>query len=197
MTEQKIFITSDFHFSHSKNFIYEPRGFETVEEMNEAIIKNFNSIVSKNDITFVLGDLCLGGAGEEVLEKNKQLIEQLNGSLFVVLGNHDQSNPKKEMYKNCRNIIAIQDAKYYKYRKYNLYLSHFPTLVSNWGENDKPLKQRTINLCGHSHTQDRWADWDQGPIYHCELDAHNNYPVLLDDILQEMKEKYTLDKTVK
>lgn len=196
MIEQKIFVTSDWHFSHNKDFIYEPRGFETVEEMNKAIIKNFNSVVNENDLTFVLGDLCLGGAGQEILEKSKQLIEQLNGSLFVILGNHDQSNPRKEMYNECKNIVSIQDAKFYKYKQYNFFLSHFPTLVSNW-DNDKPLKQRTICLCGHSHTQNRWADWDKGPIYHCELDAHNNYPILLDDILQEMKEKYPLDKTAK
>lgn len=164
--------------------------------MNETIIKNFNSVVSENDLTYVLGDLCLGGGGREVLEKNKQLIERLNGKIYVIRGNHD-SDSRLDMYLTCSNILAWYDATSFTYKKYHFFLSHFPALVSNWGENDKPLKQRTINLCGHSHTQDRWTDWDKSPIYHCELDAHNNYPILLDDALQEMREKYRLDETVK
>ena len=46
-----------------------------------------------------------------------------------------------------------------------------------------------INLCGHAHTLDRFTDFDKGLIYHCEVDAHDNKPVLLDDIIQEIKTK--------
>ena len=73
-------------------------------------------------------------------------------------------------------------------RYLRFYLSHYPTLTSNLDSNE-PLKARVINLCGHSHTQDRWADWDKGLIYHVEMDAHNCYPVLLDDIIEEIKNK--------
>ena len=39
-----IYLASDLHFNHDKPFIYEPRGFTNVYDMNRAIIKNFNSI---------------------------------------------------------------------------------------------------------------------------------------------------------
>ena len=37
-----IFITSDLHFNHDKDFIWKERGFSNVNEMNEAIVKNWN-----------------------------------------------------------------------------------------------------------------------------------------------------------
>ena len=39
----KIFITSDLHFFHNQSFIYEPRGFDNVYDMNNAIVKNWNN----------------------------------------------------------------------------------------------------------------------------------------------------------
>jgi calcineurin-like phosphoesterase family protein len=46
-----------------------------------------------------------------------------------------------------------------------------------------------INLCGHTHTTDRWSDFDKGLIYHVDVDAHDMKPTLLDDIIEEIKEK--------
>lgn len=185
-----IYLTSDFHFSHDRSFIYETRGFKNVEEMNEEIIKRFNSIVKSNDKTYVLGDLCLGGGSAETMIKNKSLIERLNGSLYIILGNHD-TQKRIEMYQECKNVESIDYATVLKYSKYCFYLSHYPALTSNW-DDDKSLKQKTISLCGHSHSIDSFKDIDKGPIYHVECDAHNCYPVLLDNIIAQIK-----DKTVK
>ena len=54
-----IFVTSDLHFCHDRDFLYEPRGFKSVHEMNEAIVKNWNSIIQPEDDVYVLGDLML------------------------------------------------------------------------------------------------------------------------------------------
>ena len=35
-----IYLTSDTHFCHNKDFLYEPRGFQSIEEHDEAIVKN-------------------------------------------------------------------------------------------------------------------------------------------------------------
>lgn len=182
-----IYMSSDFHFQHHRDFIYGPRGFESAEEMNETILKNFNEILRPDDTLYVLGDICLGGGSYENAAKNKNLIESLNGNLKIILGNHDTLK-RIELYESCRNVEVLGYADMLKYGKYHFYLSHFPTLTSNW-DTDKPLKQRTINLCGHSHTKNRWQDWDKGPIYHVELDAHANFPVSIEQIIKELKEK--------
>ena len=182
-----IYMTSDFHFNHSKEFIYGPRGFESSEEMNAVIVQNFDKVLRPDDTLYVLGDLCLGGSSEENAERNKKLIESINGNLKVILGNHDTLK-RIELYKSCRNIEVVGYADMMKYGKYHFYLSHYPTLTSNW-DADKPLKKRVINVCGHSHTKNRWQDWDKGPIYHVELDAHANFPVSIEQIIEELREK--------
>lgn len=182
-----IYFSSDFHFNHNKEFVWKARGYSSVEEMNNVIIDKFNSLISPEDDAYILGDLCLGGADN--LDKSKECIENLNGKIHIILGNHCTNNRIK-MYKQCKNVEEVIGYAYMlKYNKYHFYLSHYPTLTSNL-DDDKPLKARVISLCGHSHATDRWADWDKGLIYHVEVDAHNCYPVLLDDIIEEIKIKY-------
>ena len=55
-----IYFSSDHHLQHNKNFIYEPRGFKNIYEMNNTIIKNFNSIITWEDDFYLLGDNFLG-----------------------------------------------------------------------------------------------------------------------------------------
>ena len=56
-----VWITSDTHFCHSKPFLYEPRGFSSVEDMNEEIVKRWNEVVPKGwgAIVYHLGDMAL------------------------------------------------------------------------------------------------------------------------------------------
>lgn len=184
-----IYLVGDWHFFHNREFIYKARGFETVEEMNQTIIKNHNSIVKPEDDVYVLGDLLLGGPDNQAA--GLELIAQMNGKLHLVRGNHDTDN-RWTAYSTLENIIEQQNAIYLDYNKYHFYLSHYPSITSN-NDYEKPLKARLLNLCGHSHTQDKWMDADKGYIYHCELDCHDNKPVLLDDIISEFKQKMQED----
>lgn len=181
----KIWVTSDLHFNHSRAFIYEPRGFQCVEDMNEAIIKRHNSQVSNEDEVYILGDLCLGGGGAEMLAKNQALIERLNGRLHIVLGNHD-SPARIAMYETCKNVIEVVYATMIHYCGYHFFLSHYPCLTGNLEK--EALKQCTCNFFGHTHSKDPFYN-DMPFMYNVALDAHNCYPVLLDDAIEHMKAK--------
>ena len=178
-----IYITSDFHFGHDKPFIWKDRGFSSIQEMNETLITNYNYIIKPEDHVYILGDLILGD-----LKGGLAAIERLNGTLHIVRGNHD-TDRRWAAYATLPNVIEVENAIYLKYKKYNFYLSHYPTITSNY-DYDKPLRQRALNLCGHTHTTNKWADADKGYIYHCEVDAHNNFPVLLDNIIEDFKVKF-------
>lgn len=184
----KIWITSDLHFNHDKDFIYKPRGFSSVEEMNKILIDNFNEVVDWDDNVYILGDCGLGSD----LASLRNLLKKLNGKLHIILGNHDTTS-RIEMYSKLPNVVEVQWAKRLKYNGYTFWLSHFPALCSN-EDSHKPLKVRTINLCGHYHTADPFADKINGLIYHCEVDAHDNYPVLLDDILNDIRLEFAFHK---
>ena len=181
-----IWVTSDWHFGHNKTFVWQARGFNSINEMNETIIKNHNLVVDEDDDVYVLGDLILG------YPDNLDYVRRLNGKLHIVRGNHD-TNQRWELYKTLPNVVEMDNAIYLQYKKYHFYMSHFPTITSN-NDYDKPLSQRTLNLCGHTHTTDPWQDADKGYIYHCEVDAHNCYPVGIEAILHNFHSHFKASK---
>lgn len=180
----KIFTVSDWHLSHNKDFIWQTRGFGSIEEMNKQLIERHNEVVTAEDDVYVLGDLCMGID----LAANKNLIEQFNGKLHVIFGNHCTQN-KITMYRECKNIIEICGyATVLKYKKYHFYLSHYPTLTDNYNDGES-LKSKMLNICGHRHVTDPFSDWDKGTIFHCEVDSNNCYPWDLDNIIIELQNK--------
>lgn len=174
-----IWLTSDWHFCHNKPFLYEPRGFSNVYDMNEVIVKNHNSLVQLEDDVYCLGDCMLNDD-----DLGLKYIQQLKGKIHIIRGNHDTDNRIKK-YKTCYNVVEICDIKILKYSKTKkFYLSHYPTLTANFDDYKRiPL----VNLCGHSHTKDKFCDMDKGIIYHVELDAHNCYPVSIEQIIKDME----------
>ena len=80
----KIFVTSDWHFNHDREFIWKARGFNSIKEMNQAIIKKHNSVVTSEDDVYVLGDLMLGGPDR--INEGLELIKQINGKNIVLIG---------------------------------------------------------------------------------------------------------------
>lgn len=62
---EKIWITSDWHFFHQKDFCYAPRGCSNSDEMTNSLINNFNEVVEPDDTVFCLGDCVMGSIDEE------------------------------------------------------------------------------------------------------------------------------------
>jgi calcineurin-like phosphoesterase family protein len=181
-----IYLTSDLHFNHNREFIWKARGFTSVQEMNEEIIKRYNALVRPDDDVYILGDSSLGGGDEQILATNKALIEQLNGKLHIIRGNHD-TDRRVAMYASCKNVVGpILYADMIHYKGYHFYLSHFPTLTGNLEK--ESLKQCTCNLFGHTHQTTNFH-MDMPYMYHVGVDSHDCKPVLLDDIIKEMEAK--------
>ena len=179
----EIWLTSDSHFGHSREFLYGPRGFKNIEEHDEAIIQNWNSLVKPDDVVYHLGDVMLNDD-----EHGLKCLQRLNGHIRMLRGNHDSDN-RLLKYAECWNVESVGDwAIVIKSGKQSIYLSHFPTITSNF-DIDKPLKARMINVCGHSHVKDSFADWNKGLIFHCELDTNNCKPWNLEDILKAIRKR--------
>ena len=171
-----IYFSSDLHLNHNKPFIYEPRGFNNVYDMNETIIKNFNKIVKYNDDLYLLGDIFLGD-----LNEGMKLFKQLPGKIYLLWGNHD-TNTRAIAMSECDNIVALCGyATMIKYHKYHFYLSHFPTITTNY-DIDKPLKQRILCLAGHTHSSKLFEPCGS---YNVSVDAHNCSPVSIEEIIQD------------
>lgn len=174
-----IYFTSDFHFCHNRDFIYERRGFSSIEEHDKTIIDNFNSIVTDEDILYILGDVFLDDN-----EKGMECLQSLKGEKHVILGNHD-TNAKIELLKQATIIEGY--ANVFEYKKYHFYLSHYPSITSNYDDGDH-LRQRVINLSGHTHFKDKFYD-DNPYVYNVAVDAHECKPVSIEEILQDIRQK--------
>lgn len=169
-----IYFTSDLHFNHNKEFVWKERGFSSVAEMNEAILKNFNSIVTNEDDLYILGDLML-----EDNEKGLELLGQLPGKIHIILGNHD-TNSRIKLYKQLPNVIEITYGARIRYHKWSFFLSHYPTLVNNMDG------RKMWNISGHTHSNDKFEKADNF-IYNVAVDAHSCYPVSIEKIVEDIK----------
>lgn len=178
----KIWLTSDLHLGHDREFIYGPRGFNSIEEHDKTIIKNWNELVSWDDEVWLLGD-CMLGDNESGCRK----LNQLAGNIRIIVGNHDSTN-RIQMYANIRPTILTMGLAYIlKYQGYSFYLSHYPTITSNL-EKGPELRKHIINLYGHTHQKTNFYN-DIPYMYHVGVDSHNNSPILLDNIIEDIKKE--------
>lgn len=175
-----IYFTSDLHLGHDKDFIYKERGFDNISSHNIAILKNWNSVVTSDDVVYVLGDLMLGdnSAGMSILK-------QLNGTIYIILGNHD-TNSRITLYKTLPRVADISFADRIRYRGYTFFLSHYPMCTGN---GDKELKRAVINLHGHTHQRINYTNENGNRMYHVGVDSHNMQLISIDDIIEEIIKK--------
>lgn len=115
-SDVKYHVTSDLHFWHRGilNFCKDTRPYSDVEEMNEALIEHWNSVVGVNDEVLHLGDFSFKGK-----EATEAILVRLNGNITFVYGNHDRV---------LRDQIKVNGVDYLEFRfngtKVNC--SHFP-----------------------------------------------------------------------
>lgn len=180
----EIFFASDLHFCHNKPFIYEPRGFTNIEDMNEAIVERWNKVVKPDNIVYCLGDTMLQDTA-----RGCELMKRLNGQIFLIWGNHESDARKNAIFENCPNVIGGWYAYVIKHKKMNIYLSHYPTLTANYS-NNKHFSQNVINLHAHTHQKTNFLNPLNPFMYHVGVDSHNCTPVHIDEIMFDIRQRW-------
>jgi len=165
----EIYFTSDLHLGHENIIRLTNRPFVCVEDMNNKLIHNYNSIVHKNDLVYILGDLTY----KISVDKSNKLIQQLKGRKVLILGNHD-------LKYDSHLFEDILDYKEFNQNKIKYVLMHYPLM--SWNDS---YKNKSIHLHGHIHAQyvynlknrhDNILRYDVG------VDANNYFPVSLTSI---------------
>src|SRR5271166_5248346 len=82
-----IWFTSDHHFGHKNIITYCNRPFDSVDEMNEALVVAWNNLVKLDDTVYYVGDFSLKPALME------QFAPRLHGKKILIAGNHDGCHP--------------------------------------------------------------------------------------------------------
>ena len=179
----EIYLVSDLHLSHNQPFLYEPRGFTSVKDMNEAIVENWNSVVKPEDRVICLGDIMLNDDEDAI-----KYIKQLNGEICLIYGNHETLKRQERIHLELPEIIILGYAHQFKYKKLLIYLSHYPTLTANWDE--KHFTQHVINFHGHCHSRTPWIKPDNPFMYDVGLDAHNCTPIHIEEAISDIRQRW-------
>ena len=98
----KILYTADLHLGHGNIIRLCNRPFYTVDEMNRTIIENWNSCVKPEDDIYIIGDFSYKSK-----ENGVGLLQKLNGSKHLIIGNHDKHNLKDPNFRKC--FVEIKD----------------------------------------------------------------------------------------
>lgn len=169
-----IYFTSDCHFNHLNILKYEPitRPFETIEEMNEVIISNWNKKVKPEDTIYVLGDFFMGMA-----DGVEPILDRLNGKIILIRGNHD-SKSKIEIYK--RKGIEVKDFDHFAYKGRYFILCHFPNESEEFVRMIIQDNSEVVWLYGHVHSNAP-KGFHNG-AYHIGVDTNNLTPVSIQEV---------------
>ena len=172
-----IYFTSDLHIGHDKDFIWKKRGFSSIEEHNKEILKRWNEVIKSEDTVYILGDLTIR---RDNSEKWDSIFYHLNGKISVIQGNHDSNHGLSKYENDYRmNLLGLAFEWYYD-KEHKFYLSHYPTIVG-----DEHSKRFFWNLSGHTHSQNKF-EFGQHYIYNVGVDAHNCYPISVEQIIKDI-----------
>ncbi|MBQ9661671.1 MAG: metallophosphoesterase [Oscillospiraceae bacterium] len=134
---------ADMHFDHANIIAYDNRPFNSVDEMNEALIANWNRVVTDpEDLTWILGDFCVGDAA-----RWRELLGRLNGRKALIFGNHDDPGTVEAvrgLFEDAAEYREILDG------GRHVVLCHYPILAFRdhyfgW-----------VHLYGHVHSSYEW-----------------------------------------
>lgn len=161
-----IWIISDTHFNHQRIIDYCNRPFTSVEEMNKTMITNWNNVVAKDDIVWHLGDFGMGSK-----EEITSLVNQLNGRINLVMGNHD--NHPVSWYYDC-GFNRVYDR---------------PVIIDDFFILSHHPRQGCANLYGyiygHVHNDDIYKDYTSNSFCAC-VERINYTPIKLEKAKKKM-----------
>ncbi len=132
------FYIADTHFGHSNILKFCHRPFANTDEMDKALIENWNSVVTDKDDVYILGDF----AYRFERGKLQHYLESLKGRKYMILGNHDKDirrDAQRDAFVWVKDYADIND------NGRRVILSHYPMVEWNG------FFRGSIHLYGHIH----------------------------------------------
>lgn len=165
-----IFVISDTHFGHANilSFVNEAgvplRDFRNVEEMDEHMIQQWNSVVRPQDKVYHLGDVAMH-------KEHVQTVARCNGHKRLIRGNHDVFVTKWYM-RFFEEVYATRILN-------QMLLSHIPVHPESIGK-------AIANVHGHVHNNVPALHY--GPkYYNVSTEALDYTPISLEDLKRRVE----------
>lgn len=174
----KVFMYADPHFGHKNIINFSDRPFSSSDRMDEKLIKNWNSVVGKNDIIFVLGDFSLN----KTKTQQKEIVQKLNGIKKLIMGNHD-NHSVKNYYEMGFEFVSPYPIIYKDF----FMLSHFPLFLNE--------TMPYFNIYGHIHTNPLYKSFSQSGCCVC-VERIGYKPIEFEEIKQKIEEYQNENKGI-
>ena len=91
------------HLGHE--WMAKHRGFNDSFHHDDYLIKEWNKVVHKKDLTYILGDVTMES------KEHYYKLDQLNGRKIVIMGNHDLHQHTKELLNYVESVAGMIDYK--------------------------------------------------------------------------------------
>jgi len=180
----KVFAISDLHLGHANIITHcNHRPFNSVEDMDETIIANWNSVVGENDIVINLGDFVWRS------DQLQKILNRLNGKQIFIIGNHDRRSSVEKAEKHTDKLLFVGDMVEIRYNGFRFLACHYP--LASWSGNYNDL----YHIYGHTHDNEQTIEAIGSPKkYNCCVELNDYTPQLLMDIKERIDEKVKLSK---
>ncbi len=170
-----IYFTADNHWYHNNILKYETdRPYNSIEEMNEALIKNWNNKITNKDEIYILGDFSFGNK-----EQTINILNRLNGQKYLIKGNHDKVVKYPEV---ASKFAWVKD--YYEIKKkqagHRIILFHYP--INSWNAKH----HGSLHFYGHVHSYKHRGGLQEKNSYNVGVDVNNYEPISLEEILSKL-----------
>jgi|GEM_PF-386700 len=167
---QKTWFIADTHFGHTNIIKYEKRPFSSAQEMDTALINNWNTCVKKEDKIFILGDFVFLPSDQTI-----KTAQNLNGYKILVLGNHDRN----------RSVIWWQKAGFNEVSAYPIILDDFYILSHEPMYLNKNMPY--ANIFGHVHGNPMYTDCSS-QSFCVSVERIGYAPIEFEEIKRRMQE---------
>lgn len=166
------FLAADLHLGHkgvttflAPNGVDKLRPWNDTEEMDEALIQNWNSVVRPTDEAYILGDVVLN-------KKHLHKLGRMNGRKHLIKGNHDVCK-LKEYEPYFYEVSACRGLK-------DMILTHIPIHPGNIG-------RFGVNVHGHLHAHKvRLPNGVIDPRYLCvSMEQISYHPITLEEVREQ------------
>lgn len=170
-----VFLISDTHFGHKgvchfmrNDGVTKLRPWDSVEEMDEAMVENWNDRVRPNDKVYHLGDVVIN-------RKSLSILSRLNGDKVLIRGNHDifRDDEYRKYFRELRAYHVMN----------GMILSHIPIHTESLG-------RFGVNIHGHLHANRVMIGDHIDVRYHSVCVEQTDFaPILFEDVIKRIKEE--------
>ena len=161
------FYTADPHFGHANILKYCKRPFENIDQMNGAILKNYQNALQPKDDLWIIGDFAFAKDGDQ--DRLNSMLASIPGRKHLITGNHD-----RPWMRNLSGWHSVHDLIEIKDMSRRVTLCHYPMLTF------PGARRGAMHLFGHVHGN--WLGCRNS--INAGVDCWNFKPIKLEDAIR-------------